>query len=110
MKKFVINLEEKELTLSEGNGMITEMDCVLKVWQDLRKLNSSQSEDHLIENILEQVLKSEYGEEIPKGYVGEKITMTDANMDALKQKAAAEIEALQRQQEAKKNEEGSIEV
>ena len=110
MKKFVVELEEKELTLDEGNGMITEMDCVLKVWQDLRKLNSAEPSDGLVENILEQVLKSEYGEDIPKGYVGEKITMTDTNIDALKQKAAAEIDAQKKEQESKKSAEGSIEV
>ena len=110
MKKFVIELEEKELTVNQGNGMVTEMDCVLKIWQDLRKLNSAEVEDSLRENVLEQVLRSEYGDDIPKGYVGEKITMTDTNVEALRQRAAAEVKSMQEEQESQKRADGSIEV
>jgi len=98
MKKYTVKLEEKELTVNQGNGKVTEMDCVLKVWQDLRKLNSEYPEDKLIENITTQILRSEYGNDIPKGYVGEKIVMTDRNMDALNQRAAAKITSMEEEQ------------
>jgi hypothetical protein len=95
MKKYTIKLEEKELTVSKGNGHISELECVLSIWQDLRKLNSEYPEDKLIENLTTQVLRAEYGDDIPKGYVGEKIVMTDKNMDALKQKAAAKVKSIE---------------
>ena len=95
MKKYTIELEEKEPTVSQGNGNISEVECALKIWQDLRKLNSSQGEDGFIENILEQILRIEFGEDIPKGYTGQKMELSGGSAEAVRQAAAAKISEIQ---------------
>jgi len=102
MKKYTIEVEEKDRGVDLEGVRTTELECVLRVWQDLRKLNSAQGEDQLVENILFQILHEEYGDDIPKGYEGEKIQMTDTNTDRLKQAAEAKIKQIEEREREKK--------
>ena len=68
MKKYAVNLsEEKEYTDSMENPA-SEIDLVLQVWQDLRRLSETSDlaqEDLLIKKVLEQILEVEYDKDIP---------------------------------------------
>ncbi len=68
MKEFNIKLsEEKEYTDSMENPA-SEIDLVLQVWQDLRRLSETSDlaqEDLLIKKVLEQILEVEYDKDIP---------------------------------------------
>lgn len=68
MKKYTVNLsEEKEYTDSMENPA-SEIDLVLQVWQDLRRLSETSDlaqEDLLIKKVLEQILEVEYDKDIP---------------------------------------------
>ena len=68
MKKYTVNLsEEKEYTDSMENPA-SEIDLVLQVWQDLRRLSETSDlaqEDLLIKKVLEQILEKEYDSNIP---------------------------------------------
>ena len=76
MKEFKVNLEEENKNLTNLDGVeVAEIHIVLQVWQDLRKTNSSYVEDRVMESILEQILRQEHGDAIPKGYEPEKGVM-----------------------------------
>jgi hypothetical protein len=102
MKKYTIEVEEKDRGISVDGVMTSEVECALKVWQDLRKLNSENQEDQLIENILCQILQAEFGDDLPKGYEGEKIRMTDTNADLLKQRAETRIKEIEEEERRKR--------
>lgn len=102
MKKYTIEVEGDNRNVDLEGVMTTELECALRIWQDLRKLNSAQGEDQLIENVLFQILHEEYGDDIPKGYEGEKIQMTDTNRDRLKQAAELKIQQIEEREQQKK--------
>ena len=64
MKEYNIQLNEDKNLVDSTGGPASEVDLVLQVWQDLKRLEQTsvmQTEDSLIKNILEQILEVEYG-------------------------------------------------
>jgi hypothetical protein len=60
MKEYNVKLNE-EMTLTASDGEKThEIGMCLQIWQDLNKLDSTNEEDILIKNILEQILEKEF--------------------------------------------------
>ena len=63
----------------------SELDIVLRVWQDLNQMGLSgclQEEDQLIKKILEQILVAEYGT-IPEGYESVRQDVTEEEARAM---------------------------
>ncbi len=63
MKEYNIQLNEDKNLVDSTGGQSSEIDIVLQVWQDLKRLEQTsimQTEDSLVKNILEQILEVEY--------------------------------------------------
>ena len=87
--KYTIQLSDIKNLHNRGE-LMSELDIVLQVWQDLNRLSATGTqsgqqlapEDQLIKKILEQILIAKYGT-IPEGYESVKQEVTEEEAKAM---------------------------
>ena len=61
MNTYNIELDTEVKYKSSDGTPATEEEVLLQIWQDLKKLDSTQMEDKIIFNLLQQIMVQKYG-------------------------------------------------